>query len=130
MRAIAVAVVVFALVFSGLDAIWLTITAERLYRPALGHLMRPDFDLVAAVAFYAVYIAGVSIFVVLPSRCARSAFGRGAIFGLVAYATYDLTNQATMRDWPWHVTFADLAWGACVTSISAWAAYLVGSRWR
>jgi uncharacterized membrane protein len=104
--------------------------ASQLYRPAIGHIMREDFDALAAAAFYLVYLAGVVVFVVLPSADGRTALVRGAFFGLVCYATYDLTNQAIVVGWPWHVTIIDLAWGAFVTGISAWVAHLVARAWR
>lgn len=103
-----------------LDAAWLGTMGSRLYRPALGPLMRDEFDAMAAAAFYAIYLAGVVFFVVRPARNARDALARGAFFGLVCYATYDLTSQAVMKGWPWHVTVIDLAWGAFVTAASAW----------
>jgi uncharacterized membrane protein len=115
-----------AATFLLLDAAWLTTMAARLYRPAIGHVMRPDFDVLAAAAFYAIYLAGVVFFAVRPATDARSALARGASFGLVCYAAYDLTNQATVVGWPWHVTFIDLCWGAFVTATSAWAGYLAG----
>ncbi|HTT39374.1 MAG TPA: DUF2177 family protein [Burkholderiales bacterium] len=115
----AVAFAIGAPVFLALDAVWLTTMGDRLYRPSIGHLMRAGFEPLAAIAFYVVYLAGSTVFTVLPANGWRSAAARGALFGLVAYATYDLTNQATLRDWPWHVTFADLAWGTLVTGISA-----------
>jgi uncharacterized membrane protein len=114
-----------------LDACWLSLMAERLYRPALGALLRPDFDLLAAALFYLLYIAGVVGFVVRPALAsgrALAALGGGAAFGLVCYATYDLTNQATLRGWPWHVTLADLAWGSSATALAALVAFLVARR--
>lgn len=108
-----------AVAFVALDAVWLTTMASRLYRPALGHLMRDGFDVLPAAAFYAIYLAGVAFFAVLPASSSRAAALRGALFGFVAYATYDLTNQATLRDWPWIVTFADLGWGAFATACAA-----------
>lgn len=117
-----------AVVFLLLDAAWLSTMASRLYRPAIGHLMRPDFDLAAAAAFYAIYLSGLLVFVVRAAVSGVQALRRGALFGLVCYATYDLTNQATLIGWPWHVTLADLAWGAFVTGSSAWAAYHAGRR--
>ncbi len=111
----ALAFALLMLVFLALDAVWLTLAAERLYRPGIGHLMREGFDLGAAALFYLLYVAALLYFVLLPARGSGDALRRGAFFGLVAYATYDLTNQATLRDWPWHVTLADLAWGAFVT---------------
>ena len=111
-----------------LDAAWLATMASRLYRPAIGHLMREDFDLLAAAGFYAIYLTGLVVFVVRPAADARAALVRGALFGLVGYATYDLTNQATVVGWPWHLTAVDLAWGAFVTAVSAWAGYRVTGR--
>lgn len=116
---ILIAWVALGVAFLALDAVWLTTMADRLYRPALSALMRPDFDPWAAAAFYALYFVGVVAFVVLPATGAASAARRGALFGLVAYGTYDLTNQATLRGWPWHVTAADLAWGALATALAA-----------
>lgn len=110
-------------VFLLLDAVWLSTMAARLYRPAIGHLMRPDFDPVAAALFYALYLLGVVVFVVRAAGGTVRAFARGALFGLICYATYDLTNQATLVGWPWHVTLIDLAWGAFITGTSAAVAY-------
>ena len=114
-----------AVVFLALDAVWLTTMADRLYRPALGHLMLDRFELAPAIAFYLVYVAGVVVFAVKPGLERRrwtTALGLGALLGFVAYATYDLTNQATLRDWPWRVTLADLCWGTLVTALAAAAA--------
>jgi len=83
---------------------------------------------VAAAAFYVLYLAGLVVLVVLPATGASDALLRGALFGLVAYATYDLTNQATLRDWPWIVTLADLAWGTFVTAVASVAAYAALAR--
>ena len=117
-----------AVVFVALDAIWLHTMGTRLYRASIGHLMRPDFDAVAAAAFYVLYLAGLVVLVVLPATGASDALLRGALFGLVAYATYDLTNQATLRDWPWIVTLADLAWGTFITAVASVAAYAALAR--
>jgi len=111
--------------FLALDTCWLTLMGPRLYRPALAGLMAPDVDWLAAVLFYLVYIGGLLLFAIAPGRKERrvSVAGiYGAVFGLVAYATYDLTNQATLRDWPWTVTLADLAWGAFASAVAAMAA--------
>jgi uncharacterized membrane protein len=116
-----------ALVFLALDALWLIAMADRLYRPALGQLMLERFDVAPAALFYAIYLAGVVVFAVAPALSggrSATALGLGALLGLVAYGTYDLTNQATLRGWPWRITIADLCWGACATS----AAAAVGAR--
>ena len=130
LRHFVIAFIAAAAVFLLLDAVWLTTMATRFYRPALGHSMREDFDVLAAAAFYAIYVAGVVIFVVRPAADARAALARGALFGLVCYATYDLTNQATVVNWPWRVTVIDLAWGAFVTACSAWGSYRSSHAWR
>lgn len=125
MRPYAIAYGFAALVFVVLDAIWLTVMSDRLYRPALGHLMAQQVDWPAALLFYPSYLAGVIYFAVAPALAAqraRDALVRGALLGLLAYATYDLTNQATLQGWPWHVTLVDLVWGTFVTGAAAWAA--------
>jgi len=120
-----------ALAFLGCDAVWLGQMAGRLYRPRLGALMRDDFALMPAVAFYVIYIAGIMVFAVAPARASglwTTALFRGAGLGLVAYATYDLTNQATLRGWPLVVTIADLCWGTVLTGVAATVGFIV-SQW-
>jgi uncharacterized membrane protein len=116
LRPFFVAFAIGTLAFLALDAVWLTTMAPRLYRPLIGHLMRPDFDWIAAAAFYVIYLSAMVTLVVLPAASVRAAAVRGAVFGFAAYATYDLTNQATLRDWSWVVTAADLAWGTFITA--------------
>lgn len=121
--------------FLALDACWLTFMGPRLYRPQLGGLMASAVDWTAAVLFYVLYMAGILLFAVVPaleSGRPAGAVARGAVFGLIAYATYDLTNQATLLGWPWSVTAADLVWGTFASGIagglSAWAACLPVGR--
>ena len=118
-------------VFLGLDAVWLTLTSAPLYRPALGAILAGQPRLVPAVLFYLIYLIGVIVFAVAPALEARrwtSAAARGALFGFFAYATYDLTNQATMAVWATRVTILDMAWGSVVTAAGATAGYLAASR--
>jgi len=117
-----------ATAFLALDAVWLTFANSRLYQPAIGGLMRGDVDWLAAALFYVVYIAGLVGFCVTPARSAALAAWRGAAFGFVAYATYDLTNQATLRGWPWHVTGVDLCWGTFASAVACAAAALATRR--
>lgn len=117
-----------AVPFLALDAVWLTVMAQRLYRPALGSIMRHDFDFAAAGAFYLLYFTGVVVFAVRAAASTREALWRGALFGLVAYGTYDLTNQATVVGWPWHITLVDLAWGTFATAVAAAIAHRLTSR--
>ncbi|KQX87102.1 DUF2177 family protein [Variovorax sp. Root473] len=117
--------------FLVLDAVWLSVMGPRLYQPALGALMAPQVNWAAAVLFYVLYGVGLVVFAIAPALGAAGpavAWRRGALFGLVAYATYDLTNQATLRDWSWAVTAADLAWGTAVSGVSAWVAARITSR--
>ena len=102
-----------------MDAFWLGIMAKKLYTPRIGHLMAQTPNWTAAAIFYLMYIAGAMYFVVLPalkSNTPLSTVGTmGALLGFFAYATYDLTNQATLKNWSWTVTLVDLAWGALLT---------------
>lgn len=115
-----------AVAMAALDAIWLSAMAERLYRPQLGDLLADEFRLYPALCFYALYLVGVVYFVVAPAKreggWLKTAID-GALFGLVAYGTYDLTNQSTLRHWPVLVTMLDLAWGALITAAAAIAGY-------
>jgi len=101
-----------------IDAGWLYITGSQ-YRVWLGHLFAQSFNFVPAIIFYLLYTAGVVFFAVSPAiksgASLTSVFFVGALLGLFAYGTYDLTNNATMRDWPIIVTVIDMAWGALLT---------------
>jgi uncharacterized membrane protein len=117
-----------AVIFLGCDAIWLSIMGNVLYRPALGDLMAPTFRTVPAVIFYALYVVGIVYFPITAAFASgrwNTAMVQGACLGFFAYATYDLTNQATLRHWSSAVTVVDMAWGTIVTSIAATAAYLI-----
>lgn len=119
------------LVMGVLDAIWLVLAGPRLYRPAIGSLLADKPDMRAAVAFYLIYVFGIVMLAVLPAlregAMSRAALS-GAVLGLVAYATYDLTNQATLKIWPVHVTLIDLAWGTIVTTAAAAGGYWLTQR--
>ena len=120
-----------ALAMLALDSIWLTTMASRLYHPQLGDLLLDEFRAGPAVAFYALYLFGVVYFATAPALKDggwRKAALNGALLGLVAYGTYDLTNQATLVHWPVTVTVVDLLWGAFLTSASALSSYTVARR--
>jgi uncharacterized membrane protein len=125
-----IAWVATAVVFVGLDAIWLSQVAPRLDPPLIGALLSDVVQPAPAIAFYLIYITGIVLLAVLPAEQgdARRAFLRGAVLGFVAYATYDLTNQATLRVWSSTITIADLAWGALATAVGAAAGHLTASR--
>ena len=120
-----------AVVMAGFDAVWLTMVGPRLYPPAIGELLAPRPDMAAAAAFYVVYVAGIVGLAVAPALERRSigrAAGSGAALGFVAYATYDLTNQATLRVWPVHLTLIDLTWGTILTAAAALGGYALARR--
>jgi uncharacterized membrane protein len=128
MKTFALSYISAAIIMLGFDAIWLSLTATPLYRARLGSLMLDKPDFVPAVVFYVLYVVGVVVLVILPALTARSwefALTRGALLGCVAYATYDLTNQATMRGWSPVITCADIVWGTLLTAAAATGGYLV-----
>ncbi len=122
--------VLFTLViFLGIDSVWLGLVAPKFYQAQIGHLLAEKPNLVAAGVFYLLFVALLVYFVIEPTvqtSTPREAIVRGALFGLATYATYDLTNLATLRDWPLQVTVVDLIWGAALTaattSLSVWVA--------
>lgn len=131
MKAVITAYFAAGIVFLVIDAIWLTTMAGNLYRPLLGDKLAPQFHLAPAAFFYLIYIGGIVFFAVMPGLAdggAGRAALNGALLGLVAYATYDLTNHATLRDWPLAVTLADIAWGTVLTCVASTAGYLIASR--
>jgi len=106
-------------VFFVIDMIWLVLVAKNFYQKHIGFLMRPDINWVAAIIFYLLFIAGLVTFVISPALEKQSwvhALLFGALFGLITYATYDLTNLATLKDWPILVTIVDLVWGMVVSA--------------
>ncbi|KAB2950308.1 MAG: DUF2177 family protein [Rhizobiaceae bacterium] len=127
------AYVATATAFLAVDAVWLSVMAPQLYRPLLGDLLAENFDVVAAALFYVLYVSGIVFFAVRPAladgRAATAALN-GAVFGLCAYGTYDLTNQATLRNWPAIITVADLFWGTILTATAATVGFLAASRLR
>ena len=120
-----------AVVMLALDLLWLGVIAPPLYQRTIGPLLRPQPDLVAAALFYAIYLVGVNEFVIRAfPRGARLAAvaARGALFGFVAYATFDLTAQAVLAGWSWLTTVADMAWGTLLTATVATVTHAVTVR--
>ena len=117
-------------VFLGLDALWLSLMGPRLYKPLLQDLLAQSVRPAPAVLFYAIYGLGILLLAVAPwaqPERAAGAVARGALLGIVAYATYDLTNQATLRSWPTILTLADLCWGMILTAAAAGMGFVI---WR
>lgn len=120
-------------VFFAIDMVWLGLVATKFYRSQIGFLMREMPNWTAAIVFYLLFMVGLVLFVIEPAMAKRDwlhAFGYGALFGLITYATYDLTNLATVKNWPLTVTIVDLIWGtvlaAAVSSVVYWAAVKLG----
>jgi uncharacterized membrane protein len=113
---------VTALVFATLDFVWLSTIGQTVYRPALKDVFIEGLRWAPAIAFYLIYVLGVVVLAVLPGVRAQAPLvtaGLAAMLGLVAYATYDLTNMATLKTWPLHVALLDIAWGVVATSVAA-----------
>lgn len=111
-----------AAVFLAIDIVWLAFISPKLYKNNIGHLMADKVNFAAAGVFYLLYVAALLYFVINPALANGSvwqAVGTGAFLGLVMYATYDLTNMATLKDWPALITVVDLAWGAFVTAATS-----------
>ncbi len=119
------------LVFLGIDSVWLTQIAPKFYQENIGHLLAEKPNLAAAGLFYLINIFGVIIFAVIPGLNKQSwpiTFYYGALYGLVTYATYDLTNLATLKDWPLKVTVIDILWGITLSAAVATAGYFIGDK--
>ena len=114
-------------VFLVIDLAWIAGIAKSFYRNQIGHLMAEEFRMVAAVLFYVFYIVGIVWFCVWGAGSWKAAAISGALFGFFCYATYDMTNFATLRDWPLQMVIVDIAWGTFLTaSVAGLGAYLSG----
>lgn len=117
--------------FFAIDLVWLGLVARTFYRKYLGFLMAPEVNWPAALIFYLLFVVGLLVFAILPGLEAgslKATLVRAALFGLIAYATYDLTNLATLRDWPLLVTIVDLVWGTVLSVAVCCAGYMAG-KW-
>jgi uncharacterized membrane protein len=118
-------------VFFVIDLVWLVLVAKKFYQEQIGFLMRPDINWYAAIIFYLVFIAGLVSFVISPAVEKHSwvhALLYGAFFGLITYATYDLTNLATLKDWPLLVTVVDLIWGTVLAASISVITYFIALK--
>jgi uncharacterized membrane protein len=115
-----------AVSFLAIDFIWLGFIAKDFYRREIGSLLLEKFNMAAAVGFYLIFVVGILIFAVLPALQAgswKTALIYGALFGFFTYATYDMTNLATLKGWSVSVVVVDMAWGAFLTGVAALAGY-------
>ena len=118
-------------VFFAIDMAWLGLIAKKLYRKYLGGFLSDSVNWLPAIIFYLLFIAGILIFVVFPALEKESltkAIILGALFGLFTYATYDLTNMATLKGWPLPIVFIDIIWGMVLSGIVSTSGYFF-ARW-
>lgn len=118
-------------IFFVIDMAWLVLVAKKFYQEQIGFLMKPDINWVAAIIFYLLFIAGLVTFVISPAVEKHSwvhAILFGALFGLITYATYDLTNLATMKNWPLLVTVVDLMWGTVLAASISGITYFIAHK--
>lgn len=114
-----------------LDFLWISFTGDVLYRAQIGSILAPQVFWPAAIAFYLMFVSALVLFCVQPALLMRSfsaALLLGACLGFVAYATYDLTNLATIRDWPLMLSIIDMAWGSVLSAIVAGGTYLLATK--
>ncbi len=117
--------------FFAVDIVWLGLVANKMYKKYLGYIMSPSPNWTAAILFYLLFIAGLVFFVITPALEKKSwtyALLSGAFFGLICYATYDLTNLATLKDWPLKITIIDLIWGSTLCGTVSFITYQIMSR--
>jgi uncharacterized membrane protein len=117
--------------FFAVDMVWLGLVARTFYRKYLGFLMASRPNWLAAIIFYMLFVVGILVLAILPGLEAsslRTTLLRGTLFGLIAYATYDLTNLATVKNWPLVVTIVDLIWGTALSTVVSYAGYVAG-KW-
>ena len=118
-------------VFMIIDLIWLGVVAKKLYAKYLGYIMTDQINWIAAVLFYIIFVAGMLFFVINPALKDNSlmyALGVGALYGFLTYATYDLTNLATLKDWPLTITVIDLIWGTTLSALTSTISFLILQR--
>jgi uncharacterized membrane protein len=117
--------------FFAIDLVWLGLVARTFYRNYLGILLTPNTNWSAVVLFYLLFILGILVFVVVPGQqdnSLKATILRAVLFGLVTYATYDLTNLATMKNWPVLITVIDMAWGTALSVLVSYISFMAGKR--
>lgn len=119
------------LVFFAIDMVWLGLVAKNFYSQQIGFIMKSNVNWLAAIIFYLLFVVGLVVFVISPAVDKQSwlyALTYGALFGLITYATYDLTNLATLKDWPLLVTIVDLIWGTVLAASVSVISFLIATK--
>ena len=125
--------VVVLFVFLAIDMVWLVFIARPFYSKHLGYLMAEKVKLAPAFLFYMIFVAGILFFVVYPAIAKGQwtyALFAGIFYGLITYATYDLTNLSTVKNWPILVTAVDLIWGCLVSALTSTIGFFIISKWK
>lgn len=115
-------------VFMTIDLIWLGVVAKKLYNKYLGYIMAKNINWLAAIIFYIIFVIGLLLFVIYPAMAKDSIqylILYGMAYGFITYATYDLTNLATLKDWPIEITIIDLIWGTSLSTLTSYFSYLI-----
>ena len=118
-------------IFFAIDIIWLGFVAKKFYRNNLGFILSPDVNWLAAISFYLLYVVGILFFAVVPALekdLLGKALSWGSLYGFFTYATYDLTNMATIKNWPLKVVMVDILWGVFLCSTVASTSFFIG-KW-
>lgn len=116
-----------------MDLVWLGFIAKNLYREQIGFLMSDEIRWIPAIIFYALYLCGLVLFAILPALKEENlmlALFYGGMFGLISYATYDLTNLATLKGWPVKVVVYDLIWGTFISGVTSILTFWIASHWK
>jgi uncharacterized membrane protein len=119
------------IVFMTIDLIWLGVVARKLYNKYLGYIMAKNINWIAAIIFYIIFVVGLLIFVIQPAigkESIQHIIYYGMAYGFITYATYDLTNLATLKDWPIEITIIDLIWGTTLATLTSYFSYLIINR--
>jgi uncharacterized membrane protein len=117
--------------FLAIDLLWLGLVARSFYQQYLGFLMAPSPNWSVAILFYLLFVVGLLVFVVLPGLAAndlKTTLYRAALFGVITYATYDLTNLATLKDWPALLSIVDMFWGTVLSVLVSYISFMAGKR--
>ncbi len=117
-------------IFMGIDFIWLGLIARGFYREQIGFIMKENFNMMAATLFYLLFIVGLLFFVLNKAFAIESwkyALFVGMFYGFITYATYDITNLSTLKDWPLLISIVDIAWGSILCGLTSYLTYIISS---
>ncbi len=130
-KSLVISYLLTTLVFFAIDMVWLGFVAKGIYAKYLGSFLSPNINWTAAIVFYLLFIIGIFIFAIVPAvekNSLQTAIIYGGLFGFFTYATYDLTNLATLKDWPLPIVFIDIIWGVILTALVSTAGYFI-TKW-